>query len=272
METIDPATGAPLPEDAIQRVLFLAPAVHVYNIPPLASTKGYMAAAWTADGNQRQIFTARTRVIETAYESDENNQQLKVDVILEDPSNGQLFAAAPYTSAAIVEPVLDSSRFFAIRVQDGQGRKAILGIGFEERSEAFDFGVSLQEARKSLGIDGSGDPGGPPGKANKAATAPAEEKRDYSLKEGETITVNLGGRFGRKKPQEGRAADPPPGASLNSFALPPPPGSNSLRGTSGSSSGTAFLPPPPSAQDVRAQKKNQAAAMGFDDGKFGEFA
>ena len=40
MEDIDPVTGKALPADAIRRVLFIANSVHVYNIPPLTSTKG----------------------------------------------------------------------------------------------------------------------------------------------------------------------------------------------------------------------------------------
>ena len=49
MESIDPATGRALPADAIQRILFIANSVHVYNIPPLTSTKGYMAYDLTND-------------------------------------------------------------------------------------------------------------------------------------------------------------------------------------------------------------------------------
>lgn len=273
METIDPATGRPLPADAIQRILFIANSVHVYNIPPLASLKGYTAATWTEDP-KRHIFTCRIRIVETSVTLASGDDQVKADVILEDPSNGQLFAAAPYTSPAVVEPTLDSSRFFALRVQDPSGRKATLGIGFEERSESFDFGVGLQEAQKALGIDaaaGRGD--GPAGKVTEKPKV--EEKRDYSLKEGETITVNLGGtKLGRKpRPVSQQQDSLPAGASLSSFALPPPPSGNTSRAG-------LSLPPPPSASapagaqggDTSGKPQKSAQDLGFDDGQFGEFA
>ncbi|KAF4979750.1 hypothetical protein FZEAL_4107 [Fusarium zealandicum] len=256
MELLDPATGTALPSDAIQRILFLANAVHVYNIPPLTSTKGYSAASWTAEP-KRHIFTARMRVVETAYESSPTASQLKVDAVLEDPSSGQLFAAAPYTAPGVVEPVLDSSRFFALTVRDPQGRRAVLGVGFEERSEAFDLSIALQEARKALGWEGE--------QSKPAEDKEKEEHRDYSLKDGETITVSFGGsKFGRRKQQDSSS---PAGGSgsgdLQSFALPPPP--------AGPSGGFSLLPPPPSAQDVKQQKQS-AKDLGFDDGQFGEFA
>ncbi|GKU03215.1 hypothetical protein FLAG1_05695 [Fusarium langsethiae] len=257
MELLDPATGTALPNDAIQRILFVANAVHVYNIPPLTSTKGYSASTWTAEP-QRHIFTARLRVVETAYESasSTNTNQLKVDAVLEDASTGQLFAAAPYTAPGVVEPVLDSSRFFALTVRDPQGRKAILGIGFEERSEAFDLSIALQEARKALGWEGE--------QSKPDATKEQEEHKDYSLKEGETITVSFGGsKFGRRKQQDSsNTSSGAAGGDLQSFALPPPPA-----GPSGGFS----LAPPPSANDVKQQKQS-AKDLGFDDGQFGEFA
>lgn len=277
MESIDPATGKPLPADAIQRVLFIAGAVHVYNIPPLASTKGYMAASWTEDP-KRHIFTSRLRVIETATpQPSGDGDQVKTDIVLEDSKTGQLFAAAPYTAQAVVEPALDSSRFFALRVQDESGRKAILGIGFEERPEAFDFSVALQEARKALGLDRDAD--GPPGsgKAKAADKQKADEKKDYSLKDGETITVNLSGtKFGRRaRPaqESGSGAGAAAGTGgLSSFSLPPPPSSNA------SSTGTGLLPPPPATQGARSKRRSgefskpSAEQLGFDDGQFGEFA
>lgn len=242
----DPATGAPLPPDAIQRVLFVAPKTHVYAVPPLASTKGYTASSWTSSP-QNPIFTARCRLVETAHAD-----TLKADVVLEDPTSGELFAAAPYTDEGAVETVLDSSRFFALRVRDPEGRRAVLGLGFEERSDAFDFGVALQEARKAvLGIPETRGLGG----------RKVDETRDLSLKEGETITVNLGGS--KFKRGAGRRAEEPK-ADLSGFSLPPPPS-----GPSGG--GAAMIPPPPPA-GLRGKEEKSAKELGFDDGQFGEFA
>lgn len=269
--SVDPATGAPLPPDALQRVLFVVHPVHVYNIPPLASTKGYSASTWTEDP-ARHIFTARCRVIETSYEqpsaAGQAQEVLKADVVLEDPKTGELFAAAPYTDEAAVEPVIDSSRFFAVRVRDPSGRKAVLGIGFEDRSDAFDFGVALQEVRKSVlapGADAAS--ASDPARAKEKKQA---ETRDLSLKEGETITVNFGGsKFQRR--HRPRDDDPvPAGGDLSAFSLPPPPSAAS----SSSAAIGSFLPPPPTSgsRTSRAQKRLSAQDLGFDDGQFGEFA
>lgn len=165
-----------------------------------------------------------------------------------------------------MEQVLDSSRFFAVRVQGEGGRKAVLGMGFEERSEAFDFSVALQEVRKTLGIEDNGKAGGK--KVLKEDKVP--EKKDFSLKEGETITVSIGGRgMGRRNPSK---EVPQSSQGLSGFSLPPPPGGGSLG---------SFLPPPPSAQEIKSQKRlsqtfeppppGSIEDMGFDDGEFGEF-
>ena len=271
MTTVDPFTGQPLPADAIQRVLFVTASVHVYSIPPLTSTKGYLAASWTAAG--RQIFTARLRVIETAVPNSDNSDEfVKTDVVLEDPSSGQLFAAAPYVSASVVEQVLDSQRFFALRVVGEGGRKAVLGIGFEERSEAFDFGVALQEAKKVQGIDKDGQLS-ERGRSsrNAASTEKLPEKKDFSLKEGQTIHINLGAKAGRRR--EG-GLEPLGEEKAKSLAFDEPRGSRSL----------PFLPPPPYKPDESKTEKRKsrqnfapvnepqsAAEMGFDDGEFGDF-
>jgi adaptin ear-binding coat-associated protein 1/2 len=280
MASIDPLTGAPLPPSALQRILYLCPKVLVYNIPPLPSTKGHQATLWTADP-ARHIFTARLRVVETSYDSDSASetdpQTITAAVLLEDASVGTLFAACPYTSEKDVEPVVDSSRFFAITVRDpSSGKKAILGIGFEERAEAFDFGIALQEALKSISVPQGGS-------LNTGATGKdadnEDKKRDLSLKEGETITVSFAGRFGRRSRPSDEKGDGGGGGNLSSFSLPPPPGGSSTGGSSFS-----LPPPPPSGRSPRSsaylapapgkeeKEKESARELGFDDGQFGEFA
>jgi len=144
-----------------------------------------------------------------------------------------------------------------VTVRDPSGKKAVLGIGFEERSEAFDFGVALQEARRVLGWE-SGQR-----KQQQQQQQPEKEAKDYSLKEGETITVNLGKTgIGRRKAQDKGEESSTGGGDLQSFALAPPPGGGG---------GGFSLPPPPSADDVK-RKRRSAQQLGFDDGQFGEFA
>jgi hypothetical protein len=245
MSALDPATGRPLPESAIQRVLFVTNTVHVYQIPPITSTKGFSASSWTSptQPTAQQIFVARLRIIETAIDG-----RLKGDVVLEDGSTGDLFAAAPYTSPAVVEQASDSSRFFAVRVQGEGGMKATLGIGFEDRSVAFDFGVALGEVRKVLGMEQNSSSGARAAQLGKKIEQ--EQQKDFSLKAGEKIVVQVGGKGRRPPPPAGDA-----GSTSDSTAL------------------FSIAPPPPAAgkAPVSSDTAKTAQELGFDDGEFGEF-
>lgn len=209
--------------------------------------------------------------------------------MLEDPATGELFAGAPYTDAKVVESAVDSSRFFAVRVMGEGGRKATLGIGFEERSEAIDFGICLQECRKVLGFEEGSQQQGSAAAAKKGGTKAGvgagvdeAQKKDWSLKEGETIKIDIG-RKGRRR--DGQVDDADGSGSSHHhqsatdalFSIKPPPSAN---GDQGSGGGIPVLAPPPSATESRAEKrrsrgispgKAEAKDLGFDDGEFGEF-
>ncbi|KAL1633789.1 hypothetical protein SLS56_002668 [Neofusicoccum ribis] len=304
MATFDPTTGK-VPADAIQRVLFVSSRVQAWQVPPLTSTKGYTAAGWTEDKGAKCIFTGRLRILETAIPrpssaaaaaaaaaaatanggDNESNEDVRVDILLEMATTGELFAAAPYTAPAVVEQVLDSSRWFAVQVTNGQF-KAILGLGFEERSEAMDFNIALQDARKVLGLEPKASAANPRAAAQ-AGKAAAEEKKDFSLKEGETITVNIGGRGRRSRASEGGGGTTSPAGGDKDalFSIKPPPAAG---GGGGGDGPVPFLPPPPSASSVKAERRRSRPLppqgnlppaekqpspqeLGFDDGEFGEF-
>lgn len=54
-----------------------------------------------------------------------------------------MFAKTAYDpSRPSVEAVLDSSRYFVVRVED-EGKRAYIGMGFAERADSFDFSTYL---------------------------------------------------------------------------------------------------------------------------------
>lgn len=64
------------------------------------------------------------------------------------PCSGQEFAQCPIPPGEkdqAVEAVTDSSRYFVLRLMTSNDarQKAFVGLGFDDRSEAFDFQVAL---------------------------------------------------------------------------------------------------------------------------------
>ncbi|KAM4636252.1 adaptin ear-binding coat-associated protein 1 [Discoglossus pictus] len=189
-------------EAEYESVLCVKPEVSVYRIPPRASNRGYRASDWKLD---QPDWTGRMRLTSKG----------KVAFIkLEDKVSGELFAQAPVDQfpGIAVETVTDSSRYFVLRIQDGNGRSAFIGVGFSDRGDAFDFNVTLQDHFKWVKqeSDFSKEPQG-------QDTLP---KLDLGFKEGQTIKLNIGNikkRDGPCKPRGSTGSGP---VTL----LPPPPG------------------------------------------------
>uniref|UniRef100_A0A3Q1GF93 NECAP endocytosis associated 2 n=1 Tax=Acanthochromis polyacanthus TaxID=80966 RepID=A0A3Q1GF93_9TELE len=122
-------------DNSYESMLCVKPEVHVYRIPPRASNRGYRAADWKLDEpawSGRMKITAKGKM---AF------------IKLEDKNTGELFAQAPVEQypGGVVEAVTDSSRYFVIRIEDGSGRHAFIGLGFADRGDSFDFNVALQD-------------------------------------------------------------------------------------------------------------------------------
>nr|XP_057910633.1 adaptin ear-binding coat-associated protein 2 [Doryrhamphus excisus] len=185
-------------DNSYESMLCVKPEVHVYRIPPRASNRGYRAADWKLDEpawSGRLKITAKGKM---AF------------IKLEDKNTGELFAQAPvdqYPGSA-VEAVTDSSRYFVIRIEDGNGRHAFIGLGFADRGDSFDFNVALQDHFKWVKQEGE--------LAKMEASQSTEPKLDLSFKEGQTIKISIG----NIKKKDASSAKPRPAAG---GLLPPPP-------------------------------------------------
>jgi adaptin ear-binding coat-associated protein 1/2 len=126
-------------EEAFEHTLLVVREVSVYKIPPRTTSGGYKCGEWLQSD---KIWSGRLRVVSCGD---------RCEIRLEDPATGELFAACfvlPGQRESAVETVLDSSRYFVLRIEDGRGKHAFVGLGFNERNEAFDFNVALSDHEK----------------------------------------------------------------------------------------------------------------------------
>ncbi|CAO1623518.1 unnamed protein product [Parajaminaea phylloscopi] len=225
-----PASG----EGAYLSTLFQARQVYVYRIPPRSSVNaGYKANDWadakTGDLASTAIWKGRLRVLEyeqSAVEGDETSAKAtQCEIRLEDADSGEVFAVCPYSvksAAEAVEPVTDSSRYFVLCVQSG-GRKAFVGMGFEDREQSFDFNICLsswvkQQQRIASGTAATDEQDGSTGPS---PHIPKEGAKDLSLKDGQTFSVKIPGSGGRKIRDETTKSSN--GGFGGGPLLPPPP-------------------------------------------------
>ncbi|KJA27157.1 hypothetical protein HYPSUDRAFT_35735 [Hypholoma sublateritium FD-334 SS-4] len=207
-------------EEEIDSVLYIAREVSVYKIPPLNANEGYRANDW--GDLSLPLWKGRLRITQNSKGA---------TLHLEDSQTGESFARAVYDIAKpSVEAVIDSSRYFVVRVEEG-GKKAYIGLGFAERSDSFDFNVALQDytKRQRALLNPQIDEEEP------SPHVPTGPKKDYTLKEGQTFSINIPGRNKASGTNSGSlvvAASKPTSASTSNASIP-------------------LLPPPPSATRKR---------------------
>jgi hypothetical protein len=122
-----------------------------------------------------------------------------------------------------VEKVLDSSRYFVLRIEH-QGRHAFVGLGFNERNNAFDFNVAIADHKRDLEREAE---------VVKIKHAAASEPQiDFSLKEGEKITISVQAKTADGQEARRGARRAGAGASAGSgggLLAPPPSAKTSIR-------------------------------------------
>lgn len=182
--------------EEIEYVLLNKKECFVYNVPPATTASGYKAADWATC-----IWKGRLQVCA-------KGEILIVKLL--DATSGAIFAACPVPPNVsidkIIERTVDSSRYFVLTMSDVKsGRKVYLGMGFDDRNDAFDFNATLQDFRRQQ-------------KEVTEVIIPTTSNRniDLSLKEGQTISVQI------------KALKPPVRSAETGFGtLPAPPSSKS---------------------------------------------
>ncbi|KAJ7972633.1 Adaptin ear-binding coat-associated protein 1 NECAP-1 protein [Quillaja saponaria] len=214
-------------EEAFEHTLLVVREVSVYKIPPRSTSGGYKCGEWLQSD---KIWSGRLRVV---WCKD------RCEIRLEDPNTGELFAACfvyPGQRESSVETVLDSSRYFVLKIEDGQGKHAFIGLGFAERNEAFDFNVALSDHDKYVRREHEKEAG----ESSEDSHIDIHPAVNHRLQEGETIRINVkpkptsgtgmlsaagltAGVSGTAKPKTLSLAPPPTGAGKIRSPLPPPP-------------------------------------------------
>ncbi|OXA58485.1 NECAP-like protein CG9132 [Folsomia candida] len=193
--------------DDYESVLLILPEVFMYKIPPRATNRSYRANEWNLDNPD---WSGRLRLASVGN---------KCVIKLEDKNSGELFAKAPideYPGPAI-EAVSDSSRYFVLRIiDDSAGRTAFIGVGFADRSNAFDLNVTLQDHFKRLKVEQDIE-------KEKDAPKPA---LDLGFKEGEKISIPTK-CFKKRDQKDGNDGPSKPKTKIGGggmgILLPPPP-------------------------------------------------
>jgi len=151
--------------DLIERVRVTIQNAHVFKLPPRQTVSvGWRGADW-----KDKVWQGTVKVVERGD---------MTAVLLVDRTKGSIFAVCPVREGSI-DRCVDSSRYFVLRIENATGRHMFIGVAFNERNDAFDFNTALEDSRRE----------------KEAELMPVKPfsgpTKDYSIKEGEKIRVNI---------------------------------------------------------------------------------
>lgn len=107
----------------VETLLWTCKECYVYQIPPLKNESGHRANDWDVN---KWLWSGTIKVVAKGD---------ILNILLVDTNTGELFATCPVTEpgSKAIDPVVDSSRYFVLRIDDGKGRHAFIGMGFRDR-------------------------------------------------------------------------------------------------------------------------------------------
>lgn len=158
-------------DETIEYTLVQKPVCRAYEIPPSARSTGHLAAEW-----KNCIFQGKVRIV-----ASENKCVIQLLT-----NENQLFVSCPVDPHAIersVERASDSSRYYVLKVVAPNGAHAFLGMGFDERNDAFDFWAALVDFGNQVNTEE---------KAKSQQTNPGPDLSHLQLRQGESISLANG--------------------------------------------------------------------------------
>mmetsp|Transcript_16213 Transcript_16213/g.44603 ORF Transcript_16213/g.44603 Transcript_16213/m.44603 type:complete len:254 (-) Transcript_16213:120-881(-) len=190
---------------AMRQQLMAADEVYLYKVPPLKNAGGHRAETWNLES---PLKTCNFLV------------ERRGDVlVLEFQADGRVFAQSQLdvTKGAKVsqflEQCVDTSRYYAVKIQGGGGREALIGFGFRDRDKATDLRESLQHYERSI-------------QREKEAHDKMGNYHVAKLAEGEKIHVDVGNKAGKSKVVKSKEKKGGGGAVPLLMKKPPPPSSD----------------------------------------------
>lgn len=238
-------------DDEVEYTLLNKRQAKAYQIPPATAASGQRAEDW-----KESIWIGRCRLV---------GKGTTLFIKLLDAESDRLFAQCVIPNGdheQYVERTIDSSRYFVLKIANDQ-RHAFIGFGFSDRNDAFDFVSALGDFKSKFIERESED-------AVQKISAPG---KDLSLKQGETITVNLKAIAGTQRRGDDRQQNlssgnasapipllaPPPAVERNAAARP----AQHVAEKETPARAGEFRPVPPRQADSAARARPLDSAEGF---------
>ena len=235
-------------EFVFEQLLLTVKEVFVYKVPPLKSASGHRAEEW---GLEAPLFTGllkifqrdkKLRIVLFSYKDPQSLSTAEENLV--EFGECPIEVKPKEDIMAFVDAVIDSSRYYVIRLKDPRSNRHVnIGIGFREREVAFDFKNSLNEYVKYIdrmaladkmaneaydSVDKDANEKKKEEEEDEVGAGAVKAMKDLSLKDGEKITVKMSKKKSDRDVNGGSSTSSSSSSSRNSggsggFLKPPPP-------------------------------------------------
>jgi len=153
---------------------------NIYQVHPgtMSASGDFLADSWT----EKHFITAVCGEILVHGE--------RVRIVMKDLKSRELFAECIVEDETSVTDTVDSSRYVVMKLKDpASGRVALLGMGWRERTNAYDFKATLRDHQKRMQF------------RKQRKQEPRAPSRDYNIAADQKIKLNFKKRADKPKPK-----------------------------------------------------------------------